>query len=244
MFLNDLDFDISCVIKRIYQNFILNWSTNEKTVNKKRKAVNAKGKIEARRFFIICLVLSSVIGSAFFVKSVYADIYRYIDENGVLHFTNMPMSSDYELYLREGSIEQTPDLSGSYLRDRYEHVIAEASQRHGVSASLLKAIIKVESNFNPWAVSRKGTKGLMQIMPDNFQALSIKDPFDPEENIMGGTRYFKQLLTQFNGKLTLALAAYNAGPERVNRYKRIPPIEETENYVEKVMKYYYLFKKG
>ena len=84
----------------------------------------------------------------------------------------------------------------------------------------------------------------MQIMPDNFQALSIKDPFDPEENIMGGTRYFKQLLTQFNGKLTLALAAYNAGPKRVNRYKGIPPIEETENYVEKVMKYYYLFKKG
>lgn len=162
----------------------------------------------------------------------------------MLHFTNMPTSSDYELYLREGSIEQTPDLSGSYLRDRYEHVIAEASQRHGVSASLLKAIIKVESNFNPWAVSRKGAKGLMQIMPDNFQALSIKDPFDPEENIMGGTRYFKQLLTQFNGKLTLALAAYNAGPKRVNRYKGIPPIEETENYVEKVMKYYYLFKKG
>ncbi len=162
----------------------------------------------------------------------------------MLHFTNMPMSSDYELYLREGSIEQTPDLSGSYRRDRYEHVIAKASQRHGVSASLLKAIIKVESNFNPWAVSRKGAKGLMQIMPYNFQALSIKDPFDPEENIMGGTRYFKQLLTQFNGKLTLALAAYNAGPERVNRYKRIPPIEETENYVEKVMKYYYLFKKG
>lgn len=206
--------------------------------------MNTKGKIKARGFFIICLVLSSVIGSAFFVMHVYADIYRYIDKNGVLHFTNIPTSSDYELYMREVSIEQAPNPIGSYLRDRYEHVIAEASQRHGVSASLLKAIIKVESDFNPWAVSRKGAKGLMQIMPENFQALNIKNPFDPEENIMGGTRYFKQLLTQFNGKLPLALAAYNAGPKRVNRYNRIPPIKETENYVEKVMKYYYLFKKG
>ncbi len=243
MVLNDLDLNISCVIKRIYQNFILNWSTNEKTVNKK-KAVNAKGKIKARGSFVICLVLSSVIGFAFFVMHVYADIYRYIDKNGVLYFTNVPTSSGYELYLREVSIEQTPNPIGSYLRDRYEHVIAEASQRHGVSAPLLKAIIKVESNFNPWAVSRKGAKGLMQIMPANIKALRIKDPFDPEENIMGGTRYFKQLLTQFNGKLILALAAYNAGPERVNRYNGIPPFEETENYVEKVMKYYYLFKKG
>jgi len=89
----------------------------------------------------------------------------------VLHFTNVPTSSDYVLYLREGSIKQTPNPISSYLRDRYEHLIEEASQRHGVSASLLKAIIKVESNFNPWAVSRKGAKGLMQIMPENIKAL-------------------------------------------------------------------------
>ena len=217
---------------------------HKKTINRKRKAVNAKGKIKARRFFVILLILSSFIGPVFFLARVYADIYRYIDKNGVLHFTNTPTSSDYEIYLREGSIEQTPNPISSYLRNRYEHVIAEASQRHGVSVSLLKAIIKVESNFNPWAVSRKGAKGLMQIMPVNIKALKIKDPFDPEENIMGGTRYFKHLLKQFKGKLPLALAAYNAGPERVSRYNRIPRIEETENYVEKVMKYYYLFKKG
>jgi len=242
--LNDLDLNISCVIKWIYQNFILNWSTNENTINTKRKAVNTIGKIKAQGFFVIYLTLSAVIGSAFFFTRVYADIYRYIDKNGVLHFTNTPTSSDYELYLREGSIEQTPDPISSYLRNRYEHVIAEASKRHGVSVSLLKAIIKVESNFNPWAVSRKGAKGLMQIMPVNIKALKIKDPFDPKENIMGGTRYFKHLLTQFNGKLPLALAAYNAGPTRVNLYNGIPRIKETENYVEKVMKYYYLFKKG
>ena len=216
----------------------------EPIFNKKRKTVNPKRKINARVFFVIYLVLSSVIGSTFFVTHLYADIYRYIDKDGVLHFTNVPTSSDYVLYLREGSIKQTPNPISSYLRDRYEHVIEAASQRHGVSASLLKAIIKVESNFNPWAVSRKGAKGLMQIMPENIKALKIKDPFDPEENIMGGARYFRHLLTQFNGRLPLALAAYNAGPEKVNRYNSIPPIEETENYVEKVMKYYYLFKKG
>ena len=203
-----------------------------------------KRKTKTRLFNVIYLVLLSVIGSAFFVIHVSADIYRYIDKDGVLHFTNVPTSSDYVLYLKEGSIEQAPDLIGSYLRNRYEHLITAASQRHGVSVALLKAIIQVESNFNPWAVSRKGAKGLMQIMPENIKALKIKDPFDPKENIMGGTRYFKDLLTKFNGRLPLALAAYNAGPEKVSRYNSIPPIEETENYVEKVMKYYYLFKKG
>jgi len=81
-------------------------------------------------------------------------------------------------------------------------------------------------------------------MPENIRALNIKDPFDPWENIMGGTRYLKQLITRFDGKLPMALAAYNAGPNVVDRYKRIPPFKETEDFVEKVMKYYSIFKKG
>ena len=171
---------------------------------------------------------------------VAADIYLYIDENGVLHFTNVPTSNKYNLYLKE---RPSPSLS-SYDTGRYDAIISKASARHGVSFPLLKAIIKVESDFNPRAVSKKGAKGLMQLMPENIKVLNIKNPFDPIENVMGGARYFKHLLDRFGGKLQLSLAAYNAGPSQVDRYNRIPPFKETEDYIRKVMSYYYAYKKG
>ncbi|MBW2712097.1 MAG: lytic transglycosylase domain-containing protein, partial [Deltaproteobacteria bacterium] len=164
----------------------------------------------------------------------------YADSEGVLHFTNVPTSSNYKIYIRE-----KPDRSlNSDVTRRYDQIITEAAERHGVSFSLLKAMIKIESDFNPRAISRAGAMGLMQIMPENIKRLKIKDPFDPRENIMGGTRYLKQMIDRFNGKLPLALAAYNAGPNIVERYQRIPPFTETENYVEAVMKYYSVFKKS
>ena len=174
------------------------------------------------------------------VPSLYADIYVYADSEGVLHFTNVPTSSNYKIYIRE-----KPDRSlNSDVTRRYDQIITEAAERHGVSFSLLKAMIKIESDFNPRAISRAGAMGLMQIMPENIKRLKIKDPFDPRENIMGGTRYLKQMIDRFNGKLSLALAAYNAGPNTVERYQRIPPFTETEDYVEAVMKYYSVFKKS
>jgi soluble lytic murein transglycosylase len=177
------------------------------------------------------------------VTPLYADIYVYADNQGVLHFTNVPTSSkssNYKVYIKE-----TPNRPlESNITDLYDHVISEASHTHGVSFSLLKALIKTESDFNPRAVSSAGARGLMQLMPENIKTFKIKNPFDPRENIMGGTQYLKQLIDRFNGKLPLALAAYNAGPGVVEKYQRVPPFKETENFVKQVMKYYSFFNKS
>jgi len=185
---------------------------------------------------IPCVFICSFIG----INSGVADIYKYIDSNGVLHFTNVPTSSHYRVYIKERPVIALPESSTG----KYEPIISAASKRHGISAHLLKAIIKVESDYNPQAVSRKGAKGLMQIMPETMKALKIANVFDPWENIMGGASYFKQLFNRYEGKLPLALAAYNAGPGVVDRFGSIPPFRETEAYVEKVIRYYYLFKRG
>ena len=188
---------------------------------------------------VIPHILISVILFAVGVWSAHADIYMYIDSKGVAHFTNTPTSSKYKVYMRERS-SGAPSM---YTSNKYDRIISEASKRHGIAFPLLKAQIKVESDFNPRAVSKKGALGLMQIMPENIKALRVSNPFDPRENIMAGARYFKNLLERYNGELHLALAAYNAGPNAVDQYKRVPPYRETVNYVEKVMKYYQIFKK-
>jgi soluble lytic murein transglycosylase len=184
-------------------------------------------------WFVVLLIVGPSVNAV-------ADIYMYIDSKGVLHFSNVPTSSQYRLYIKE---RPGRTIEGGH-PGSYDKIIREASQAHGISEPLLKAIIKAESNFNPRAVSKRGAKGLMQIMPKNFRALNIHNPFNPRENIMGGAKYFKTLHTRYNGKLPLVLAAYNAGPNMVDKYKKIPPFPETRNYVEKVMKYYYAYKKS
>ena len=187
-------------------------------------------------FFIIIFCTTLFIFTN--VLCGHADIYMYVGSNGVLHFTNVPTSSGYKLYMRESPSKN----SKGYSTSKYDHFISEASIKYGIPFKLLKALIKVESDFNPKAVSKAGAIGLMQIMPANFDALEITNPFNPRENILGGTLYLKQLMTRFEGRLPLVLAAYNAGPTRVERYKKIPPIKETENYVKKIMTSYYLYK--
>ena len=187
--------------------------------------------IQFRRKGILVAVLLVFVTAS----PVPADIYMFIDSQGVLHFTNAPTSSQYTLYIKERPKPEAATI-------KYDGIIQEASNKYGLSFSLLKAIIKVESDFDYRAVSEKGALGLMQIMPQNLQAFNIREPYDPKDNIMGGARYFKSLIERFDGKLPLALAAYNAGPTIVDKYRNIPPIKETEDYVKKVLKYFYRYK--
>jgi soluble lytic murein transglycosylase len=184
---------------------------------------------------LLVLLLATALGAA----PAAADIYMYIDSQGVMHFTNTPTSTQYRVYIKE-----RPKRTHGKLQDmdRYDDIIAEAERRHGVDAPLIKAMVRAESAFDPKAVSRKGALGLMQIMPKNLKPLKVSDPYNPWDNIMGGTRYFKQMLERFEGQLPLALAAYNAGPQTVEIYRGIPPFNETQNYVRKVMRFYAAFK--
>jgi soluble lytic murein transglycosylase-like protein len=118
----------------------------------------------------------------------------------------------------------------------FDGVIKEASRRYGLSVALIRAIIRTESAFDPMAVSRAGAQGLMQLMPALSRDLGVKDPFDPRQNIMAGTRYLSSLLADHDGDLALALASYNAGPGNVARYQGIPPFKETQAYVKRITK--------
>jgi hypothetical protein len=121
---------------------------------------------------------------------------------------------------------------------KYLHIVLEAAARYQVEPEIIKAIIMAESGFNPRAVSTVGARGLMQLMPRTAKFLGVKDSFKPDHNIDAGVRYFKQLLDQFDGKVKLALAAYNAGIHNVRKYGGIPPFRETRIYIDKVLKYY------
>jgi hypothetical protein len=121
-------------------------------------------------------------------------------------------------------------------RETLEPIIQEAAAMHGLPASLIRAVIQTESQFNPLAVSRVGAKGLMQLMPRTAQHVGIKNPFDPRENVLGGTKYLSTMFERFKGNTARALAAYNAGPTTVSRYRGLPPYRETQGYVRKIHK--------
>ncbi len=164
------------------------------------------------------------------------DLYRKVDRNGVLSFTNVPTDERFTKV----------DLGSFHPRTRVpleelEGTIAHHSRQHRLDPALISAVIKAESDFDPDAVSRAGAIGLMQLMPETAQRLAIRDPFDPEENIAGGARYLRYLLDRFNGNLPLALAAYNAGATRVEQYETLPPFRETRRYVKKVLRFYRMF---
>jgi soluble lytic murein transglycosylase-like protein len=166
--------------------------------------------------------------------TVWADIYVYRDTNGTMHFTNVPTKPIYRPF----------QLLRPYLRSlhgresaEFDQLIRESCQRHGVEFALVKAVIKAESAFDPLALSPAGARGLMQLMPDTAALHGVEDVHDPRDNIDGGVRHLRFLLDRFRGNLTLTLAAYNAGPEVVARYNGVPPYEETQEYVQRVLQY-------
>jgi Transglycosylase SLT domain/Domain of unknown function (DUF4124) len=172
----------------------------------------------------------------------HAEIYQYIDANGTISLTNVPTDLRYRRITPQQPNRLHPVLSEREL----EPMISRYSRQHQLHPALIRAVIKAESGFDPMAVSRAGAIGLMQLMPQTAVRLEVRDLYDPEDNIGGGTKYLRQLLDRFRGNLPLALAAYNAGEHAVDRYRGLPPIDETRQYVRKVIRYYrtFLIKDG
>ncbi|ACM21183.1 lytic transglycosylase domain protein [Geotalea daltonii FRC-32] len=173
---------------------------------------------------------------------VFADIYKYEDEEGVLHFTDAPTDKRFKIFMRDlkkdKRLRTTFRLAGCARNpEEFEPIINECSIKYGVDKALVKAVIHAESGYNPTAVSSKGAQGLMQLMPKTAQGLKVANSFDPADNIRGGVKYLRFLLDTFKGDEALALAAYNSGLNRVAKYGGIPPYQETRNYVTKVLNY-------
>jgi soluble lytic murein transglycosylase-like protein len=132
------------------------------------------------------------------------------------------------------TIEVTEEYVAVPASEAYDEIIAEAARLYDIDANLIHAVMQAESAFHPYAVSRAGAEGLMQLMPELSDEMGVGDAFDPRENIMGGVRYLKRLLDYHDGNLDLALASYNAGPGNVERYGGVPPFRETRNYVKTI----------
>jgi len=194
----------------------------------------------------LLLVLGAACGPA------RADIYKFTDEQGVAHYSNVPNDPRYRVYTRIANSTHyaawgESRLSGSW-RTRavpFEPLISRSAAGNDLKPALLRAVIVVESAFNARATSPAGAKGLMQLLPSTARRFGVTDPFDAAQNVDAGARYLRQLLTRYHDNLELALAAYNAGEDAVDRYGgRIPPYRETLEYVPAVMKWYRQFQGG
>lgn len=176
-----------------------------------------------------------------------ADIFVYTDKDGVMHFSNRPAGdARFKLYMKGASrstaregVSASPPSDRSIERfTRYDAWIRQAATLYQIPEELVRAVIKCESDFDPRAVSPVGAQGLMQLMPETALRMQVRDPFDPRENIFGGTRYLRILANLFNGDLDLTVAGYNAGEGAVMRYEGIPPYQETQVYVTRVRTFY------
>jgi soluble lytic murein transglycosylase-like protein len=189
-------------------------------------------------------------------SSSRGDIYTYLDGEGVVHFTNLPRpGKKWKRIMRTGPgkaaaprgrrVDQVPPSDRSAERYlRYDQHIREASALYHIPESLVRAVIRVESDFDPRVVSRAGAQGLMQLMPAVSRGMGVTDVFDPRQNIFGGTRFLRILANAFAGDLVLTISGYHAGPVAVRKYGGIPPYQTTQKYVRWVLQQYYKQQKA
>lgn len=197
-------------------------------------AVRTAG-ITALSLIVVLAVISSLAS---------ADIYVRTHQDGRKEFTNRPSGPGWIYYMTESGRRPVIRFEKRAGKPKsLDQIITEIAYTFSIEASLVKAIIRAESNCDPNAVSSKGAQGLMQLMPGTAREMNVTRPFDPRQNIIGGVKYIKGLLASY-GDLRLALAAYNAGPGSVRKYAGIPPYRETINYVKKVIRYYKKFKRN
>lgn len=206
-------------------------------------------------------VLIAALLSLFAASGASAAIYSYRDEKGRLFLTDNPPNNRYKIVAMTQKDRAAPDLPGAVAPaqvmsamapqkillpndETFSDIINEAARQYGVDPYLVKAVIKVESDFDPNVMSSKGACGLMQLIPSTAKLVGCRNSLSPRDNILGGTRYLRMMLDRFNGILDYALAGYNAGPGRVDQYNGVPPFRETRNYVTKVNHYYRQFRTG
>ncbi|HEY6881298.1 MAG TPA: lytic transglycosylase domain-containing protein [Polyangiales bacterium] len=198
----------------------------------------------ARRARAVALALAMSVCS-----TASADIYEYVDADGVAHYTNVPqVGKSWRRVVFEGRRSRrlkTPVERRERSPERYtrydEHLI-EAAQLYQLPVALLRAVTHIESDFDPNVVSVDGAMGLMQLMPSTAQRMGVIDPFDPRQNILGGARFLRILANQWKGDLVKTVASYNAGPGAVERYNGVPPFGETRRYVTRVLERYYSYQ--
>lgn len=206
--------------------------------------------VPGRRRFAPCSFLARVaVALLVFASPAAADIYTYTDADGTLHFTNSPKGDKrYKLYIkskpgggraaRPGVVPVPPSDTSKERFTRYDEHIRQAATLYQIPEELVRAVIRVESNYDSRAVSHAGAQGLMQLMPGTAKRMQVRDAFDPRENIFGGVRYLRILANLFNGDLSLTIAGYNAGEGAVMKHRGIPPYDETQLYVARVLEYY------
>jgi len=193
-----------------------------------------------------CTSVFSLLGLAtvLLAATAQADIHRSVDENGVIVFSSTPRPGSKRVAIDQGKAN-APHLPSDHSKERltrYDEHIAQAAALYQIPVELIRAVIQVESNFDPRAVSPVGAQGLMQLMPFTADRMMVTDIMDPRQNIFGGTRYLRILANMFNGDIHLTVAAYNAGEGAVIRYGGIPPYAETQHYVVKVLENYQRYR--